>query len=408
MATLGIDFGTSNTAAALMAGDRIFRVPVEPGRETLPTSVFFDMDRKRTLIGSAANAALTSGREGRFMRALKSVLGTPLMRETRQIGYEKMTLLDVVARFLSTVRDRAHDATRLDFDTALSGRPVRFHPDPARHVQAQIDLAEAYRIAGFKHVTFLPEPEAAALTAGPLDHGQLGLVVDIGGGTSDFTLYRQDADAIDVLNSHGVRIGGTDFDRWLSLDHVMPLLGRGADVRNAFGSGTTTAPNAIFNDLATWEKIAFLYTAETRRLVADLSKMGVDQAAFARLDEVIAMELGHDIAFAVEAGKIAANDTPQGVIDLKVLERGLTVPLTRQALGDTLSDLTAQIRQAAYETLTDTAPRDVGAVVFVGGSSLMGTVTQAMTDLFPQARQVRAQAFTAVSDGLAIAAARMT
>ena len=406
MATLGIDFGTSNTAAALMAGDRVFRIPVEPGRETLPTSLFFDTDRKRTLIGSAANAALIEGREGRFMRALKSVLGTPLMREMRQIGYEKMTLLDAVARFLATVRDRAHDATRLDFETALSGRPVRFHSDPARHAQALVDLEEAYRIAGFDRVTFLPEPEAAALTAGPLEQGQLGLVVDIGGGTSDFTLYRQDAGAIHVLNSYGVRIGGTDFDRLLSLDHVMPLLGRGGEVRNALGSGTTTAPNAIFNDLATWEKIAFLYTPETRRLVADLAKMGVDRTAFARLQEVIEMELGHDIAFAVEAGKIAANDG-RGVIDLTALERGLTVPLTRQALGDTLSDLTAQIRDAAWETLSDTAPRDVAAIVFVGGSSLMGTVTDAMTGLFPQARQVRAQAFTAVSDGLAIAAARM-
>ena len=408
MATLGIDFGTSNTAAAVMAGDTVFRIPVEPGRETLPTSVFFDIDRKRTLIGSAANAALIDGREGRFMRALKSVLGTPLMREQRQIGYEKMTLLEVVARFLSTVRERAYDATRLEFDTALSGRPVRFHPDPARHAQAQVDLAEAYQIAGFKRVSFLPEPEAAALTAGPLEQGQLGLVVDIGGGTSDFTLYRQDADAIHVLNSHGVRIGGTDFDRLLSLAHVMPLLGRGGDVRNAFGDGTTTAPNAIFNDLATWEKIAFLYTAETRRLVADLAKMGVDQQAFGRLDEAIEMELGHDIAFAVEAGKIAANDTPRGLIDLGTLDRGLSVPLSAQALGDTLSDLTADIKEAAWETLGDTAPREVAAVVFVGGSSLMGTVTQAMAALFPQARQVRAQAFTAVSDGLAMAAARLT
>ncbi|SEN60261.1 hypothetical chaperone protein [Loktanella fryxellensis] len=406
MATLGIDFGTSNTAAAVMAGDTVFRIPVEPGRETLPTSVFFDQERKRTLIGSAANAALIAGREGRFMRALKSVLGTPLMREMRQIGYERMTLLDVVARFLSTVRTRAHDATRLDFDTALSGRPVRFHPDPARHAQALADLTEAYHIAGFAHVDFLPEPEAAALTAGPLGQGQLGLVVDIGGGTSDFTLYRQDAGRIAVLNSHGVRIGGTDFDRLLSLAHVMPLLGRGGDIRNAFGTGTTTAPNAIYNDLATWEKIAFLYTAETRRRVADLLQMGVDRAAFARLDTAIGMELGHDIAFAVEAGKIAANDTPEGLIDLGVLDRALTVPLSRDALGHTLSDLTAQIGQAARDTLGDTAPGDVAAVVFVGGSSLMGTVTHAMTDLFPHARQVRAQAFTAVSDGLAMAAAR--
>jgi hypothetical chaperone protein len=406
MPTLGIDFGTSNTAAAVMAGNTIFQIPVEPGKTTLPTSVFFDMDRKATLFGSSANAALIAGREGRFMRALKSVLGTPLMRETRQIGYEKMTLLGVVARFLGQVRSQAHGATGQWFDTALSGRPVHFHPNPDRHAQAQIDLTEAYHMAGFEHVSFLPEPEAAALTAGKLPNGSLGLVIDIGGGTSDFTLFRQESNGIDVLSSHGVRIGGTDFDRVLSLSRVMPLLGRGGEVRNAMGSGTPTAPNAIFNDLATWEKIAFLYTGETRRLVTGLAKMGVDQTAFGRLFEVIDMELGHDIAFAVEAGKIAANESPQGLIDLKIISKGLHVPLTALQLGQTLRDLTDQITDAARTALGDHSLNDVGTIVFVGGSSLMQNITQAMTQLFPQATQKRAAAFTAVSDGLAIAASR--
>ena len=98
--TLGIDFGTSNTAAAVIAGGRPHLIAVEPGRTSLPTSVFFDYERKSTSYGSVANAALIEGREGRFMRALKSVLGTPLMRENRQIAYEKMPLIEVVARFL--------------------------------------------------------------------------------------------------------------------------------------------------------------------------------------------------------------------------------------------------------------------------------------------------------------------
>ena len=89
--TLGIDFGTSNTAAGLMAGDRPFLIEVEPGRTTLPTSVFFDTQRKITTYGSAANAALIDGREGRFMRALKSVLGTSLMHERRQIASRRCT-----------------------------------------------------------------------------------------------------------------------------------------------------------------------------------------------------------------------------------------------------------------------------------------------------------------------------
>ena len=98
--TLGIDFGTSNTAAGVMAGDRPYLIEVEPGQTTLPTSVFFDTQRKVTTYGSAANAALIEGREGRFMRALKSVLGTPLMREKRQVAYETLTLIEVVARNL--------------------------------------------------------------------------------------------------------------------------------------------------------------------------------------------------------------------------------------------------------------------------------------------------------------------
>ena len=59
--TLGIDFGTSNTAAGLMAGPNPYLIEVEPGKTTLPTSLFFDTQRKVTTYGSAANTALIDG-----------------------------------------------------------------------------------------------------------------------------------------------------------------------------------------------------------------------------------------------------------------------------------------------------------------------------------------------------------
>jgi len=330
--TLGIDFGTSNTAAAVMAGDRPFLIPVEPGETTLPTSVFFDTNRKHTLFGSAANRALIDGVEGRFMRALKSVLGTPLMRERRQIAYEKITLLQVVARFLSTIKTRAEDATGLTFETALSGRPVRFHPNPERDKQAEADLREAYMIAGFKDVSFMFEPEAAAQTS---DAQGLGLIIDIGGGTSDFSIFEQGKG---IVTSYGVRVGGTDFDRALNLAHVMPDLGRGQLLKNEMGPGTYTAPNQLFNDLATWEKIAFLYTPETLRLTQRYAKLGVDPAPFNRLHDVIDMEMGHDIAFAVEAAKIKAN-TDDTAINLSFIDSTLKPTLTNAAMQTTLAAL---------------------------------------------------------------------
>ena len=411
MATLGIDFGTSNTAAGVMAAGRPHLITVEPGRNALPTSVFFDYDRKVTTYGSVANAALIDGREGRFMRALKSVLGTPLMREKRQIAYERLTLIEVVARFLQMIRERAEAETGQTYDAALSGRPVRFHSsDHVRNAQAEVDLREAYLIAGYNDVAFMYEPEAAALASGPLDKGALGMIVDIGGGTSDFSIFERDGDTTRIIASHGVRVGGTDFDRAISIAEVMPLLGRGAEVRNAMGEGRHIAPNAIFNDLATWQKIPFVYTAENRRMAADFAKLGIDRSLFSRLETVLEMELGHDIAFAVEAGKIRLNqpDLSEAAIDLRVIESALWAQLTQSVMDTVLSGHAAQIEACASETLelAGVSPDKIGKIVFVGGSSLLKSVKEVMIAMFPNATLERTEAFTAVADGLAIAASR--
>lgn len=411
MAILGIDFGTSNTAAGVMAAGRPHLITVEPGRKTLPTSVFFDYDRKVTIYGSVANAALIDGREGRFMRALKSVLGTPLMREKRQIAYERLTLIEVVARFLRMIRERAEAETGQTYDVALSGRPVRFHStDAARNAQAEVDLREAYIVAGYKDVAFMYEPEAAALASGPLARGELGLIVDIGGGTSDFSIFGRDRNTTQIIASHGVRVGGTDFDRAISISEVMPLLGRGAEVRNTLGNGRHLAPSAIFNDLATWQKIPFVYTAENLRMAADFVKLGIDPMLFKRLHAVLEMELGHDIAFAVEAGKIQLNqpDVAEAGIDLRVIEPALWAGLAQTMMDEILANHSRQIADCARETLAmaEVAPDRIGKIVFVGGSSLLKVVEDVMIAMFPNAGLERAEAFTAVADGLAIAASR--
>ena len=411
--TLGIDFGTSNTAAAVLVGGHAHLIEVEPGRTSLPTSVFFDYERKVTTYGSVANAALIEGREGRFMRALKSVLGTPLMREKRQIAYEQMTLIEVVARFLRTVRERAEASTGTKFDYALSGRPVRFHSsDDARNAQAEIDLREAYMVAGFSDVSFMYEPEAAALAAGPLAKGKLGLIIDIGGGTSDFSIFERDGEETRIIASHGARVGGTDFDKAISVAQVMPLFGHGSEIKNEIGPGTHTAPNGIFHDLASWEKIPFLYTAEMRRTATLFRKLGVQPELFKRLSDVLELELGHDIAFAVEAGKIRVN-APEAVdaaIDLRVIEKQLWARMSTADLSRILGDHAMTVKSAALDTLRMAAisQDQIGQIVFVGGSSLMQVIETVMVDLFPHAILERTEAFTAVADGLAIAAARRT
>lgn len=407
MAVLGVDFGTSNSAAAIAVEGRAKLITLDGAQTTLPTAVFFDVDARRMRTGMAAGAALLAGDEGRYMRALKSLLGAPLMREKRTYLGEKLDFIDIVARFLARIKAAAQAQTGVQFDRALSGRPVRFHPDDARNAQAEVDLREAYARAGFDDVAFMYEPEAAALAnRAVLGHDDLGLIVDIGGGTSDFTLFRNAASGIDILASHGIRLGGTDFDRVLSLETVMPLLGRGSEIRHAFGPQTHTAPATIFNDLATWQKIPFLYAPDSRRMAKDLLHYAVEPDKLARLVSVLGDELGHDIAFAVEAGKIAANTAGAGKIDLGVVERGLAVGLTGPELETLLADMMAQMADAALRTVAQAqvVPEAVTHLVFVGGSSLMQVTRARLGAVFGQARVHHGAALTAIVDGLGLAA----
>lgn len=406
MSVLGIDFGTSNSGAAIAADGVARLVPLEPGKDTLPTAIFLDFSARETLVGSAAVDAMIAGRDGRFMRALKSILGTRLAREPRQFMNRRLTLLEIVAEFLAEVRERADHALGGNHRRVIAGRPVHFHSaDAGRDAQAAADLAECYRMAGFDEVQFLNEPEAAAWAAGPAPG--LSLVVDIGGGTSDFTLFETDPAGVRILASHGIRLGGTDFDRLVSLARVMPLIGLGGELRNEIGPGRHDVPRAIYQELASWEKIAFLYAPATLREVKQMARLACDQRAMARLVRVIQEEVGHDIAFAVEAAKIAANGGGAASIDLTPVERGLKPMLTMGDLYEVCGASAFRIGQGASETLARAGvkPDAVGRVILVGGSSLLMAVDQAVRAAVPEASVERSDVFTAVVRGLALAGA---
>ena len=412
-ATLALDFGTSNSAAAMLKGGKVRRLPIETDCDTLPTAVFFPADRGTMKIGTAAIDALIAGEEGRFMRAMKSVLGTTLFHETRLIGGKRRSLAQIVTEFLAEVKHRAEAVSGHPFHRVLSGRPVHFHSQNAeRDAKAEADLRACYLAAGFAEVAFLFEPEAAALaTHDQTRHDQsgaggIGLIIDIGGGTSDYSVFRSAGQRLAILASHGIRLGGTDFDKALSMTHAMPWLGLGSQLRREMGEGLLPVPRHLYLDLATWAKIPFLYTGETRATVAEMVKLAVKPRLMRRLATVLAAELGHDLAFAVERGKIAANGGREGsVIDLGPIEAGLAVPITTASTDRALMRFRKALSDAAEQvcTLAGIGPQDVGSVVLVGGSSLMRVVSEGAQALFPQATLRATDPFTAVVDGLALA-----
>jgi hypothetical chaperone protein len=285
---------------------------------------------------------------------------------------------------------------------------VHFHTaDPARDARAEADLRGCYLAAGFTDVRFVFEPEAAALATHGLGRaGEIGLIYDIGGGTSDFSVFRSEGGRVRILASHGIRLGGTDFDHAVSMAHAMPHLGSTSTLRRQMGEGLLPVPNHLYVELSTWAKIPFLYTPETKALVAEMLKLAVKPRLMRRLATVLKDELGHDLAFAVERGKISANrgdDTASIVMER--VEAGLSAPITRASLDASLARYREGLRRASAETLTmaGVTADQIGTVILVGGSSLMGLVAQEAQALCPKAALRSADAFTAVVDGLALA-----
>ena len=409
---LGIDFGTSNSAAAYFHDGAIERVRFADGQETIPTAVFFCFDRQVMDTGQAAHDAMLDGLDGRYMRSLKRVLGTSLMSEQRMMIGRKLDFFDIVSDFLRRMKERAEAQAGRRFDKVVAGRPVLFDSnDAAKNARAGADLEKCYRMAGFREVVFLPEPEAAAFSVDRAISGNApGVVVDIGGGTSDFTVFARHREGIEITASSGIRIGGTDYDRALNLNFIMPHLGYRHPVRIAMSNETISAPAGVFNELATWEKIPFLYTPQTTTLVKSLVRDAIEPARFRRLLHAIEGQLGHDIALIAEDAKIRANESDRTTsVDLGLVERGLEAVISPEAFHSVLDRFSARLTGTLDDLLRSTgiARDEIAHVVPVGGSSLLRPVREAFSAALPNAEIVDAPIFTAIVDGLALHSARM-
>ncbi|MCC2634883.1 MAG: heat-shock protein [Ramlibacter sp.] len=306
---LGIDFGTSNSAVSFTASDGVARlVPLEGAATTLPTAVFFSAEDHRVSFGREAISHYLAGTEGRLMRSLKSLLGSSLLEEETAVGGTMLSFQAIIARFLTELRGRAGRHLGAEPRRAVIGRPVHFvDGDAARDRRAQAALAQAAASAGFDEVSFELEPIAAALDyERRIAREALVLVVDIGGGTSDFTLVRlgpgrmRQADRSgDILATAGVHIGGTDYDQKLNLRQVMPLLG----FRHIGPSGREV-PSPPFLDLSSWHLIHWMTTPKMVRQVRQLRSDYSDTRLHDRLMTVLDQRLGHLVASEVEQAKI--------------------------------------------------------------------------------------------------------
>ncbi len=407
--TLGIDFGTSNSAMAWATpGDTARLIALEGEATAMPTAVFYNSEDLSTHFGRDAVTQYLEGNEGRLMRSLKSLLGSPLLLETTVVNHQQLSFQDIIATFLATLRDRATKALGAAPTRVVLGRPVHFvDDDPARDAQAQQSLLQAAQAVGFTQVSFQLEPIAAALDyERRLQQESTVLVVDLGGGTSDFTVVRlgpqrmQRADrSPDVLATTGVHIGGTDFDHKLSLEQVMPLLGY-----RHLGPEGREVPSRIFFDLSTWHLIHWLYQPRAISQARDLWTNYADITLHQRLMRVLTERHGHRIAHAVEQAKIRCSQTDaDATMDLSDIKAGLVATMSAPAMQQHLATLLARTVACARDCVRQAGVADgsLAAIYLTGGSSALRPFQRALQAEFAGVPLVEGDLFGGVASGLA-------
>jgi hypothetical chaperone protein len=298
------------------------------------------------------------------------------------------------------------------------GRPVFFvDDDPARDRQAEAALASAALAVGFEEVRFQYEPIAAAFAhEATVDAEERVLVADIGGGTSDFSLVRvgpQRRERIerhdDILANHGVHVAGTDFDRRLSLAHVLPLLGHGARGPARPGEVARELPSGIYFDLATWHLINTVYAPARVAEWRAMRSWFADPRQHRRLMRVLDDRLGHALAAAAEQAKIDVALQGQATIALDDVEPGLRSELDAERAAQALQADQARIVAAAHETLRQAGvpASSVQTIFFTGGSTGLPSLVSALSAALPAARAVRGDRFASVASGLCLHAGRV-
>lgn len=408
----GLDFGTSNSTLGWHQPGKPALLPLEDGKTTLPSAVFFDVDEDVVVYGRQALAHYLAGNEGRLMRSLKSLLGSSLIDGQTEVQGRAISFRALLSFFVGELKKRGERAAGRGFEHAVLGRPVFFVDDDEKaDRQAQQTLEEIARAAGFKELAFQYEPIAAAFDyESQISREELVLIVDIGGGTSDFSLVRLSPERAkqverreDILATGGVHIGGTDFDKYLSLASVMPLLGLGTQMKNG-----TEVPSSYYFNLATWHTINQAYTQRVWTQLKDVQRDAAERDKLTRLMELIEDRAGHWLAIQVEEAKIGLSQAETVQMHLDRLRPPYTLELAQSQFEGAIAHLVTRVGSTVQQLLSNAGvPAErIDTVFFTGGSSGVRMLREQVTALLPNARSVEGDLFGSIGAGLALDAWR--
>jgi hypothetical chaperone protein len=452
---IGIDFGTSNSAAAVFDGERVTLIKLAAPDSVMPSANYIDkayqssigqlaiddyiegntgrkvelslevLGEARTGTGGGESPAGGPGESetatvygqafndsslpGRLFRGTKRLLGNA--KTDRTLVFEKaFRLVALVTPILVGIRKSIEKAVGAKVTHACLGHPVNFEGiETGRNNVALARLRESYGYAGITEQSFCPEPTAATISFlhnNPQSDDERVLTVDFGGGTLDFSVLRRDGSTFQVQATHGVALGGDRIDQTIFRELIFPLLGKGERwSRIVDGAKVDTLfPFGDFEELLINWPISYMlnqnkYTYPVMQRMAE-SDPGAEK--FRRLYDLIQQNYSYQVFEAIKDFKAQLSVTESALLDIPEIDIQVTVE--RWEFETMISDLLFEFEQAITVVLQKANCRadDIDLVIRTGGSSLIPAVKDILDNQFG-GKVVEHDPFTSVAAGLAIA-----
>jgi len=446
--TIGVDFGTTNSGAAIVADGQLYALSIDPlnSAPTVMRSLLYITREHEVFVGRAALDAYYEqniGRPsrmvrqwvgeievvaadmayirdvhvlvdelapGRLLRSLKSGLATSY--EGTTIFDRYYTLEELIALYLKALRKQAEKALGQRIESVVLGRPVHFVGSSSTETEqdednrAQERLRRAAEMAGFRKITFELEPVAAAAHYERISEGPQTIVVfDFGGGTLDITVMRVGTGGPrQVYAAGGVGIAGDLFDRRIIEGTMLEHFGRGS----TWGANQDRFPDAYTDALCNWQTVLGLNTPDTLRFLRWVQTTSSHPTRVHALESLLVNNYIALLFDEAERCKSVLSEQRFSSIHLKGEGIQIWQPLSRTQFELLIAENAKQIEACLLDTLdrSGKAVSEIDAVVRTGGSAQIPLFVRMLERIFGPEKVVLTDVFGSVTAGLAIRASQ--